>query len=159
MNPWSRIVLVLSAVATVAWLGGGMLGWSVQSDATLALHTLVSFGALLALLLCQGWVVVFLAVSERRIGALGGVPEAELREIARARRGASIAALLVLGAAIGQFASSSLTYPAHFHRLAHLVGGGFSVLLLTIAWGIEARALARHGRAVGRADGGPNPPA
>lgn len=152
MNRWARIVLVLSALSILAWTASGLLGWRVESDATLAVHTLVAFGALLALLLCQGWVMVFLAVSEHKIAALGTVAASELAEISRARRDASIAAVLVLVATTGQFASSSLTYPAHFHRLAHLVGGAVSVLLLAAAWGVETMALKRHGRAVSRAD-------
>jgi len=155
MNRWARIVLVLSAVATLAWLVGGLLGWSVASDATLARHTLVSFGALLALLLCQGWIVVFLAVSERKIGALAGVPAGELAEIGRARRDASVAAVLVLAAVTGQFAISSLTFPSRFDRLVHVVGGAASVLLLVVAWAVETKAFGRHERAVRRAEEAP----
>ena len=145
MNRWGRIVLALSALATLAWAGAGLTGRSVVDDPTLARHTLLSFVILLALVLTHGWVAVFALVSgsllRRRVEP--GMETA--RQLTRARRLAVVAATVAVAVALAQFLVSNALYPARLKAGQHGMFGWASVVVLALAWLAERSALARHG--------------
>ena len=146
MNRWAKIVMTLAALATSGWVAAGALGFRVRDDSSLALHTLVSFSALLALVLLHSWVAVFAAWSAiglRPFAPRGAAAAVELRRIARRTLVASAAAVLVGGA---QFVVSNLLYPAHLSPSAHGFAGAASAIVFALVLVVEARALAAHGR-------------
>lgn len=146
MNRWARIVLALSAAATLAWIGAGAMGWRVADDATLAQHTLVSYLVLLALVLTHGWVVAFAIVSNRLLVARAAIGAGARAQLARAGRIAVGAALAAVGAALALFLVSNALYPARLAERSHAIAGGASTAVLVVAWIAEWRALSRHGR-------------
>lgn len=150
MNRWAKIVLALAALATAGWLAAGVLGFRVRDDASLAMHTLVSFSALLALVLFHSWVAVFTAWSAaglRRSAPRGTAAAVELRRIARRTLAAGAAAVLAGGT---QFVVSNLLYPAHLSPGVHALAGAAATIVLTLVLAVEARALAAHGRIAAR---------
>ncbi len=147
MNRWSRIVLALAAVATLSWLYAGATGFRVNDDQSLALHTLISFAALLALVLTHTWVAVFVVVSERLIRRRGGCADSELRALAQARRRGLSGALASVGLAVSMFALSNALIPGHLDRRNHLVMAVIACLAVVGALLLEAQALSLHGRA------------
>ncbi|HLF55367.1 MAG TPA: hypothetical protein VI942_00840 [Thermoanaerobaculia bacterium] len=145
MNRWSRIVLGLAVIATAAWLAAGALGYRVADDRSLAIHTLISFVALLGIVLTQGWIAVFAAVSERLVSRR---TEGARGELARARRVAVASATLAIAAAAAQFTVANAHYPGRLGARTHLVAGVASAAILLLALAAETRALSRHGRAI-----------
>jgi hypothetical protein len=148
MNRWARIVLALSALATLAWAGAGLAGRSIVDDLTLARHTLLSFVVLLALVLTHAWVAMFALVSSGLLRRRIAPPAVAARELARARWSAVIAAAVAMAAALGQFLVSNALYPARLKAGQHGLFGWASVAILVLAWLAERQALARHGRAL-----------
>ena len=148
MNHWARIVLALSLAATLGWIAAGVLGYRVDDARTLAIHTLVSFAALLALVLVHGWVVVFSVVSVRllrgRVEPLG--PEVAM--LVRARNVAAVAGGAAIACALVQFTVSNALFPARLPPRQHALAAGLSLVVLLAAWAAEAVALTWHGRAV-----------
>lgn len=148
MNRWARIVLAMSALATLAWAGAGFAGRSVVDDPTLARHTLLSFLVLLALVLTHGWVAVFAVVSGRLLRRRLTPPAQIARRLARARWLAVAAATLAVAAALGLFVISNALYPARLQARPHGLLGWASVAALVVAWLAERHALTRQERAL-----------
>jgi hypothetical protein len=145
VNRWSRIVWTLALAASLAWVGGGWLGYAVRDDATLARHTLLVFSALLALVLTQGWVAIHLIAAERLLSRVAGCSTAERATLVRARRQGGVAALVAMASAIGEFAVSNAVYPARLTPRWHALGALASVLILAVALAVEMGALRRAG--------------
>jgi hypothetical protein len=148
MNRWARIVLALSAFATVGWTASALAGYRVDSDATLARHTLFAFAVLLALVLTHGWVAVFALVANPLVRRRAALPAATARALAAARRLAVAAAVVAIAAALAQFLAANALDPARLRAAPHAFAGWASVALLVLAWLAERHALARHGRAL-----------
>jgi hypothetical protein len=153
VNRWSRIVLAISLAATLAWIAAGALGYRVHDARTLAIHTLVGFAALLALLLVHGWVVVFSVVSVRLLRA-HVEPFGPLRmELVRTRNLAAVAGVAAIVTVLLQFTVSNALFPARLQPRQHALAAGLSLVVLVAAWAAEAVALARHGRVTGTVAG------
>jgi uncharacterized membrane protein (UPF0182 family) len=152
VNRWSRIVLSISATATLVWIGAGWLGYRVHDDRSLFVHTMLTFAALLALVLAHAWVATFAVVSVRLLrgtGSFGGAPYARL---ARQRNVAVGAALAAVAAALSLFTISNARYPAHLSPGSHALAAGLSALVLLGSLFAEARALAGQGRILAEAE-------
>jgi hypothetical protein len=148
VNRWARIVLALSAFATLAWIGAGATGWRVVDDSTLARHTLVSFLVLLALVMTHGWVALFVVVSSRLVRRRATIPGEALRQLALARFVSLIAAVAAVVAALALFVMSNALYPARLAARPHALAAAAATAVLVAAWIAELRALDRHGRAL-----------
>ncbi len=149
MNRWSRIVLAIGLVATASWVGAAGIGFQVDSQESLGFHMMLSFGALLALVLVHGWVALFAIASERWVKSASGRASVELAATRRLAVGAASVALL---AALLQFTLSNALYPARLQALPHALAGLASCLVLAAALIVEARALTRHGREIAALD-------
>jgi len=145
MNRWSRIVVFLSAVAAVAWTGAGWLGFRVTDLATLARHTLVSFSALLALLLVHLWVAIYLLTLERLLTRQGTVAGAAAATLASARRAGAGGALVAIVAVVAQFTTANALFPGRLEPRWHAAAGLASVVALIVALALETVALRRAG--------------
>jgi len=148
VNRWARIVLTLAALATLAWIGAGAMGWSVVDDSTLARHTLVSFLVLLALVLTHGWVALFVVVSSRLVGRRATIDLEARRQLALARRASLVAAIAAVAAALALFLLSNALYPTRLLARPHALAAAAATAVLVVAWIAELRALKRHGRAL-----------
>jgi len=152
MNRWGKIVLVLATVATAAWLVSGWLGRSVIDDATLARHTLIAFSALLALLLTHGWIVAYLLLLRRYLGAAVSLEPKDRRELDRGRAigvgsaGAAVVSALLL------FTVSNALYPARLKAGPHTWAAIVCSVVLVAALVVEGRALVSAGRVCRRLD-------
>jgi hypothetical protein len=152
VNRWARIVLALSAAATLAWIGAGAMGWRVVDDSTLAQHTLVSFLVLLALVLTHGWVAFFVVVSSQLVGRRATISDQALRQLSLARRVSLAAAFAAVAAALALFLLSNALYPARLAARPHALAAGAATAVLVAAWIAELHALKRHGRALAKAE-------
>lgn len=146
MNRWCRIVLALSVAATVVWISGGWVGYQVRSDSTLARHTLLVFGALLALLLTHGWVGIYLVTLERLLRRRADLGPDVHSALARSRRWGVSGAALGVTAPLAQFLSGNALYPGRLDAQWHAVGGLLSAVALTVTLALEWRALRRVSR-------------
>jgi hypothetical protein len=146
MNRWGRIVWTLAAVATAAWLAGGLAGYRVADLPTLARHTLLAFSALLALALTHLWVAVYVVVFERLMRDRVGLDAAEASALRTARRRGLAGAAIALIAAIAQFTSANALYPARLDPAWHAGAGLVTLVALGAALALEAAALRRAGR-------------
>lgn len=153
MNRWARIVVAMAAVATAGWIAAGVLGFRVADDGTLADHTLISFAALLLLLLSQTWVAAFALASERLALRRVDRRRAEAATMVRSGRIAALWAGVAIVAALAQFTVSNALYPGRLEPRAHTVAGAAAALAIVLALAVEVRALRRHGRAAAALDG------
>jgi len=148
MNRWAKIVLALTALAAAGWIGTGVYGFRVADDATLTRHTLVSFVALVTIVLGQGWIAVFAAVSPRLVASAAPDRPELVAAVRRVRLWAVGAAVVAVLAVLAQFVVANALYPGRLDARAHALAGSVSAALLLVATAVEAWALARHGRAV-----------
>lgn len=146
MNRWGRIVWSLAALATAAWLVGGLAGYRVDDLPTLARHTLLAFSALLALALTHLWVAVYLVVFERLMRARVGVAAAEASALRSARQRGLTGAALALVATVAQFTTANALYPARLDPAWHAGAGLVTLVALGAALALEAAALRQAGR-------------
>jgi hypothetical protein len=145
VNRWAKIVWTMSAAAAVGWIGAGALGYRVEDQRTLALHTLASFVALLALLLTQVWMAVFALASRTLVARATGGRD---RALASAARWLLLASLFAIGAATAQFTISNALFPAKLRAKSHAQAAAASIVVVFAALVVEARALRGHGRTI-----------
>lgn len=145
MNRWSRIVWTLALGASIAWVVGGAEGYRVHSDATLARHTLITFGALLGLVLTHTWVGVYLLTFERLLKRRVELGAREVDALRLARVGGVASAVGAIAVALLEFLLANALYPARLDPARHAVGGAVSALLLATLLVVEGRALSRAG--------------
>ena len=145
MNRWAKIVWTMSAVAAAGWIGAGALGYRVEDQRTLAIHTLASFVALLALLLAQVWMAVFALASRALVARATGERD---RALASAARRLLFASVLAVAAATAQFTVSNALFPAKLRAESHGRAAAASILVVVAALVVEARALRGHGRTI-----------
>lgn len=156
MNRWGRIVWSLAALASAAWISGGLLGYRIVDAETLARHTLVAFSALLALALTHLWVAVYLVVLERLMRRGFATSAAATRALTSARRRGVAAAAVAVFAPVAQFTSANALYPSRLDAGWHAVAGLLTAIALGVALGLERRALRDAGGAA--AEGGDEAP-
>jgi len=148
MNRWAKIVLALTALAAAAWIGTGVYGFRVADDATLTRHTLVSFLALVTIVLGQGWIAVFAALSPRLVASATPSRPELVAGLRRVRRWAVSAAVVAVLAVLAQFVVANALYSGRLDARTHALAGALSAALLLASTAVEGWALARHGRAV-----------
>ena len=141
MNRWSRIVAAIAVAGCVAWLAAGFAGRDAgHGPEALAVHTLVAFGATLALLLADVWVVVYLATSARLARAAG----IDLDRLARGRTAVCSLAVLAAALAVTAFTLAGALYPGGMPPALH-VGLALATLAAQVVFLIVAvRHLGRH---------------
>jgi len=145
MNRWSRIVVAIALAGCGAWIAAGLAGDDAgRGPEALGLHALVAFGATLALLLADVWLIVYLAAGARLARAAG----VDLGPLSRGRRAVCALAGLAAALAVFAFALAGALYPDRLSPVLH-VGLAVATLvahaaLLTVA----VRHLARHERAL-----------
>jgi hypothetical protein len=140
LNRWSRIVFAIAVAGCLAWVAAGLAGREAgRGPEPLAVHTLVAFGATLALLLADLWVVVYLATCTRLARAAGR----DLSALGRARRSVYAAAILAVLLAITAFAVAGALYPGRLDPLLH-VGLALSALGAQIVFVVLAIRLLRR---------------
>jgi len=152
MNGWARIVWSLGLAATLGWIGAGAFGYRVVDQATLGLHTLASFAALLALLLAHGWMAVFALTSRNLVARVAGATSPAL---ASACRATFLAGVLAILAASAQFSVSNALFPSRLAARTHAAAAAASIVVLVAALAVQARGLAAHGRAIAELDRAP----
>jgi hypothetical protein len=152
MNRWARIVVTLAGLAWAGWLLAGTIGFRVIDDGTLADHTLISFVALLGLVLTQAWVAAFALAAERLALPRADRDRAEAAAMVRSGRRAAGWALVATLAALAQFTVSNALYPGRLGARGHAAAGTAAALVILVAMILEARALGRHGRAAAALD-------
>jgi hypothetical protein len=141
MTRWSRIVVGIAAAASVAWLVAGLAGRDADAGPEpLAVHTLISFGATLALLLADVWVIVYLATGARLARRAG----LELARLARGRVLVYSLAGLAAALAVASFTLAGALYPGRLPAALHLALA-LATLVAQIAFvSVAARHLGRH---------------
>ena len=107
MNRWARIVWSLGLAATLGWIGAGAFGYRVVDQASLGLHTLASFAALLALLLAHGWMRC-----SHSLRATRGAGCRACRQGSLPRCGTFLAGVLAIVVASAQFSVSNALFPS-----------------------------------------------
>jgi len=141
MSRWSRIVVAIAVIGCVAWVAAGIAGDGAgQGPEPLGLHTLVAFGATLALLLADVWLIVYLLAGTRLARAAG----IDLGPLAAGRRAVCALAGLAAALAICAFALAGALYP---DRLSPIPHAGLAVATLAahaILLVAAVRHLARH---------------
>ncbi len=145
MNRWARIVWSIALVGSLGWLGAGALGYWVEDQETLVLHTLASFLALLVLVLAQVWMAVFVIASRRLVARATGSDSPALASAARA---VLLVSLIAIVAVCAQFTLSNALFPARLEPKQHAQAAAVSMAALALALIVEARALRAHARAV-----------
>lgn len=147
MNRWATIVFALALVAAAAWVATGVYGFRVIDRETFALHALVAYGALLALVLTQAWFALFALASRALVRRAVGRDTAELVRAARAILAAS---LLAIAACAAHFTASSALFPSGQSARTHALAALGSLVALVVALAVEARSLRLHARAAAR---------
>lgn len=141
MNRWSRIVVAIALVGCAAWIAAGLAGDEAgRGPGPLGQHTLVAFGATLALLLADVWLIVYLVASARLARAAG----VDLGPLSRSRRAVCVLAGLAAALAVCAFALAGALYPDRLSPSLH-VGLAVTTLVAHAALLVAAvRHLARH---------------
>lgn len=148
MNGWARIQYSMASAGTLAFTATGLFGFRVAGDPELLpLHTQAALASTLAIVLGQGWMILFTWASATRLRRLGVAGEAA-RTLARARDrvgalgGAAVAAALLHFGAAGRLYTSQ--GPGWIHGGAALA----AILLQIAALAVERHELRRHQSAV-----------
>lgn len=134
-------MITIAVAGCVAWVAAGLAGREAgRGPEPLAVHTLVGFGATLALLLADLWVVVYLATGTRLARAAGR----DLSALSRGRRSVYAAASLAAAFAITAFSVAGALYPGRLPATIH-VGLAIAALTAQVVFLVVAiRLLRRH---------------
>lgn len=148
MNGWARIQHLIAATGTLGFLATGLLGFRVAGDADLLpLHTQLGLASILAIVLGQGWMVLFTRASASRLRALGVSGEAS-GALARARRRVGASGGAAVAASLLHFGVAGRLYTTQAPGWIHGATALAALLLQLTALELERRELGRHQRAV-----------
>jgi hypothetical protein len=141
MSRWSRIVIAIALFGCGAWVAAGIAGDEAgRGPGPLGLHTLVAFGATLALLLADIWLIVYLLAGARLARAAG----IDLGALAAGRRAVCALAVLAAALAVCAFSLAGALYPDRLSPVLHTVLAVATLAAHAILLVAAVRHLARH---------------
>lgn len=137
MQRLGRIMVVVSALATLGIIATGFLGYrGAHTDEGVRVHILVALGSILVFLLAHLWILFYLLGSVRVLrqeAERAGLPEDELDQgLVRFRTRTMPPLLVALALAVGCFVLGAGAYSSGGSVLVHAVS--FYLVLPAEAW-------------------------